>query len=78
MVGFTRVNDKLPQRLHEELLKAGPPEGKPIPEEKFGKAMNEYYAFPVLDGQGGPTLEKLRELEIEEKFIETYKRSLNI
>jgi hypothetical protein len=35
MAGFTRGNDNLPERLHKGLLKAGPPEGKPMPEEKF-------------------------------------------
>jgi hypothetical protein len=35
MAGFTCENDKLPERLHKELLKAGPPEGKPMPKEKF-------------------------------------------
>jgi aldehyde:ferredoxin oxidoreductase len=77
MAGFTREDDKLPGRLHKELLNDGPPKGRPMPKEEFEKAMDEYYAFRGWDGQGRPTLEKLRDLGIEEEFIVEYEKSLN-
>ena len=77
MAGFSREDDKLPERLHKELLKAGPPKGRPMPKEEFDKAMDEYYAFRGWDTRGRPTLGKLRELGIEEKFIQEYAKSLN-
>ncbi len=77
MAGFSRKDDKLPERLHKELLKDGPPKGRPMPKEAFDKAMDEYYAFRGWDKRGRPTLEKLRELGIEEKFIQEYTKFCN-
>ena len=77
MAGFSREDDKLPERLYKELLKAGPPKERLMPKEGFDKAMDEYYAFRGWDTRGRPTLEKLRELGIEEKFIQDYAKSLN-
>jgi DNA-binding FadR family transcriptional regulator len=77
-VGFTSEDDKLPERLHKELLKEGPPKGKCMPKEEFDKAMKEYYSFRGWDRQGRPTLEKLRSLGIEEEFIVEYEKFLNI
>jgi aldehyde:ferredoxin oxidoreductase len=76
MAGITRDDDKLPERLHKELLKAGPPEGKPMPKEGFDKAMDEYYIFRGWDEEGRPTIEKLNELSLENKLIEEYKNAV--
>ena len=76
MAGFDRSEDKLPDRFHKELLKAGPPKGKAYTKEGFDKAMDEYYEYRGWDAKGRPRLEKLEELGIEPRFIEAYKASL--
>jgi len=77
MAGITRQDDKLPERLHKEVLTQGPPSGKTMPEEEFNRAMDEYYSFRGWDEKGRPTIEKLEELGIEEKLIAEYRRVLN-
>lgn len=77
MAGFSRKDDVLPERLHQESLKDGPPKGVMMPKEGFEKAMSEYYSCRSWDDQGRPTIEKLRELGIEEKLIEEYGKALN-
>jgi aldehyde:ferredoxin oxidoreductase len=77
MTGITREDDKLPERLHKELLRAGPPEGKPMPEEEFHKAMDEYYAFRGWDEKGRPTIDKLKALGIEDRLIVEYVKELS-
>jgi len=76
ILGFDREQDKLPERFYKELLKAGPPAGKPMTWEAFKKAMDEYYSLRGWDSQGRPRVEKLEELGIEKKFIELYKKVL--
>ncbi len=76
MAGFDRTEDKLPERFHKELLKAGPPKDIAYTKEAFDKAMDEYYAYRGWDDKGRPTVEKLEELGIEKKFIEAYKEVL--
>ncbi len=76
MAGFDRKEDTLPQRFFKELLQEGPPKDIPMTEEAFTNAMNEYYEFRGWDGQGRPTVEKLRELEVEEDIISRYKEYL--
>ena len=76
MAGFDRKEDKLPERFHKELLKAGPPAGKAYTKEAFDKAMDEYYAYRGWDERGRPTIKKLEELGIEAKFIEAYRAVL--
>ena len=77
MAGFSREEDRLPARLHKELLKAGPPKDIPMPEEAFQQAMDEYYAFRGWDEQGRPTVAKLMDLGIEPEFIAAYEKTLN-
>jgi aldehyde:ferredoxin oxidoreductase len=77
MAGFSREEDRLPARLHKELLKTGPPKDIPMPEEAFQQAMDEYYAFRGWDEQGRPTVAKLKDLGIEPEFIAAYEKSLN-
>ena len=74
MAGFDRDDDKLPERLHKEVLKQGPPKGKLMPKEEFDKAMDEYYSYRGWDRQGRPTLKKLRDVGIEGKFIVEYEQ----
>ncbi len=74
--GQSRKDDALPARFHNELLKAGPPAGKPMTKEMFDAAMREYYEYRGWDEEGRPTIEKLKELGIEDKFIEAYKQAL--
>ncbi len=76
MAGFDRTEDKLPERFHKELFKAGPPKDIAYTKEAFDKAMDEYYAYRGWDDKGRPTVEKLEELDIEKKFIDAYKAVL--
>jgi aldehyde:ferredoxin oxidoreductase len=76
MNDFTRTADTLPARFHKELLKDGPPKGIQMPKEAFEKALDDYYAIRGWDQAGRPTLEKLRELEIESHFIAAYEKAL--
>lgn len=76
MLGFDRTQDVLPDRFYKELLKAGPPSGKPMTREAFDLAMDEYYKLREWDSQGRPTVEKLEKLGIEKKFIDAYKKAL--
>ena len=77
MAGVTREDDKLPERLHKEVLEQGPPAGKTMPEEEFNKAMDEYYSFRGWDEKGRPTIEKLEELKVDERLIAEYRKVLN-
>ena len=72
MAGFTRKEDTLPGRFFKEVLTEGPPKDKPMTEDLFIRAMNEYYSLRGWNEQGLPTLEKLKDLEIEEEIIEQY------
>ena len=72
MAGFTKEQDTLPQRFFRELLKEGPPKDKPMTEENFTGAMNEYYTLRGWDEKGRPTVDKLKDLEIEEDIILQY------
>ncbi|MBN2051173.1 MAG: aldehyde ferredoxin oxidoreductase family protein [Spirochaetales bacterium] len=74
--GRTRKDDVLPKRFHDEILKVGPPAGKPMTKEMFDQAMDEYYEYRDWDKEGRPTIEKLKALGIEEKFIQAYSKAL--
>ena len=76
MAGFDRKADKLPERFHKELLKAGPPKDIAYTKEAFDKAMDEYYSYRGWDENGKPSVDKLEQLGIEPKFIEAYKSAL--
>ncbi len=76
MAGFDRTEDRLPERFHKELLKAGPPKDIAYTSEAFNKAMDEYYEYRGWDERGRPTVSKLEELGIEKEFIEAYKAAL--
>ncbi len=62
--------------LHKEILKDGPPKDIPQPKEAFSKTLGEYYAFRGWDADGSPTVEKLKRLDIEDKFIAAYQQTI--
>jgi aldehyde:ferredoxin oxidoreductase len=76
MAGFSRKEDYLPDRFYQESLQEGPPKDKPMTRADFDKALDEYYAFRGWDEQGRPTISRLQELGIEEKFIKSYEKAL--
>jgi len=63
--GFTRDDDKLPDRLFEP-LPDGPSAGRHVERESFNKMKDEYYGFMGWDhSTGNPTSGKLLELGLE-------------
>jgi aldehyde:ferredoxin oxidoreductase len=78
MLGFERREDTLPGRLFKEILKEGPPKDHPMTKAAFDKAMSEYYSYRGWDERGRPTIEKLKELGIEDKLIEAYADKIGI
>ncbi len=67
--GFTRKDDKLPERFFKEPTPAGLSivKGKKIDRVKFKEMINEYYDLHGWDDNGIPTNETLRKLGIENK-----------
>ncbi len=76
MAGFDGGDDKLPGRFHQENLKSGPPKDISMPEEAFMKSMQEYYRLRGWDDKGKPTLEKLKALGVEDRFVQQYETYL--
>ena len=72
MAGFSKAEDKLPERFHNDVRKSGPPKNIPMTKKAFSKALEEYYALREWDNDGRPKVKKLKELGIEEKFIKAY------
>jgi aldehyde:ferredoxin oxidoreductase len=63
--GFSRKNDTLPTRfLTEPLQKAGPATGEVV--HKLDVLLDEYYAAMGYTRQGIPTIDRLRELQLEQ------------
>jgi aldehyde:ferredoxin oxidoreductase len=60
--GFTRKDDTLPPRLLEDPLPEGPAKGHVV---NLDILLDAYYKYRGWDDQGRPTIEKLRELDIE-------------
>lgn len=67
--GFTRNDDKLPERFFKEPTKLGFPivKGKTIDREKFNTMIDQYYSLHGWDNNGIPNDETLRKLGIENK-----------
>ena len=67
--GFSRKDDKLPERYFEEPTPIGLPrvKGRTINREKFEKMLDEYYALHGWDENGVPTKETLQKLGIEKE-----------
>ncbi|MBD3182564.1 aldehyde ferredoxin oxidoreductase [Candidatus Poribacteria bacterium] len=68
--GLTKEDDKLPDRLHQE-LESGALEGERIEEDKFEEMKKTYYRMAGWDDDGYPTEAKLEELGLEwiEEFV---------
>lgn len=61
-MGLSKKDDTLPERFIKEPMPDGAVEGQTVNLEPM---LNEYYKERGLDDEGKPTLEKLRELELE-------------
>ncbi|NLI11226.1 MAG: aldehyde ferredoxin oxidoreductase family protein [Peptococcaceae bacterium] len=59
--GFTKADDRLPDRLLKEQVKKGPAKGKVV---ELDVMLPEYYALRGWDTEGIPTDEKLKELSL--------------
>ncbi|MCD6297053.1 MAG: aldehyde ferredoxin oxidoreductase family protein [Deltaproteobacteria bacterium] len=63
--GFGRIDDSLPKRMFSEPLRnAGPSTGQVV--KNLDKLLDEYYEALGYTGEGIPTVEKLKDLGIEE------------
>jgi aldehyde:ferredoxin oxidoreductase len=64
--GFTRADDRLPERLMTEPLEAGASKGQVISKDDLNQMLDEYYTDRGWDlNTGAPTKEKLVELGLE-------------
>jgi len=64
--GISRKDDTLPPKIFEEPLKSGPGAGRVLKREDFETMLNDYYRLRGWDDQGRPTVEKLRELQMDD------------
>ncbi len=60
--GFTKDDDRLPERMEKEPIKSGPSKGEVT---DLSKMLPEYYRLRGWDENGVPTQEKLKELSLE-------------
>ncbi|MHA2155654.1 MAG: aldehyde ferredoxin oxidoreductase family protein [Candidatus Hodarchaeales archaeon] len=67
--GFSRKDDKLPERFFKEPTTLGLPivKGKKIDKEKFNSLIDKYYSLHGWDNNGVPNEETLQSLGIENK-----------
>ena len=64
--GITRIDDSLPDRLHDEPLPEGPGKGMVLTREKFNMYLDTYYDLRGWDKKSGkPGREKLKDLGLE-------------
>jgi aldehyde:ferredoxin oxidoreductase len=63
--GFSRKEDKLPERLHQALVGTGPTAGMAVTHEEIDAAIDEYYKLAGFTNDGIPTRVTLKELDIE-------------
>jgi aldehyde:ferredoxin oxidoreductase len=68
--GFTRKDDKLPERFFKEPTPLGFPivKGKKIDRSKFETMIDEYYAMHGWDNNGVPTEKTIQKLGIENQM----------
>lgn len=64
--GFTRKDDTLPPRIMEESLPTGKAKGRRVTKEDFEKMLDEYYKLRGWTKDGIPTLEKLKQLGLND------------
>ena len=62
--GFTRQNDRIPERFHQPIA-TGPIKGTKLDKEEFNRAIETHYKMMDWDEGGIPQREKLQELDIE-------------
>jgi len=62
--GFTRQDDRIPERFHQPIA-AGPIKGTKLGKEEFNRAIETHYKMMDWDEGGIPQREKLQELDIE-------------
>jgi len=62
--GFSRKDDRLPERCYTHAIPSGPLAGQRVDREKFEKMLDEYYEARGWNKEGRPTEAKLRELSI--------------
>ncbi|TEU05193.1 aldehyde ferredoxin oxidoreductase, partial [Candidatus Bathyarchaeota archaeon] len=67
--GFSRKDDRLPERYFEEPTPIGLPivRGKKIDRDKFEKMLDEYYALHGWDENGVPKKETLEGLGLDKE-----------
>jgi aldehyde:ferredoxin oxidoreductase len=63
--GFSRADDRLPERLHTTPHRDGGAVGTVIGEAEFERALNEYYRARGWDEEGVPREETLAALEVD-------------
>ncbi len=64
--GYSRQDDKLPERFFETEVSSGPYQGAHLDHDEVEKMLDEYYACLGWDIQSGlPTEETLKELELD-------------
>lgn len=63
--GFSREDDKLPERMKKPLGGEGPASGNFITEKGFQEMLDEYYSLRGWDSEGRPKKEKLDELDLK-------------
>ncbi|MGB9636009.1 MAG: aldehyde ferredoxin oxidoreductase family protein [Thermoplasmata archaeon] len=63
--GFSRKDDTLPERYTKERMPDGAAKGQIV---EIDEMLNDYYALRKWDANGYPTIEKIRELELEEEW----------
>lgn len=64
--GFSKEDDSIPTRVYLDPLPEGNPKGKVVSQQDFQTMLSEYYKLFGWNEQGRPTLETLRELDLEE------------
>ncbi len=67
--GFSRKDDKLPERYFKEPTPVGLPiaKNKKIISEKFERMLDEYYELHSWDKNGVPTMEALKKLSLDKE-----------
>jgi len=66
--GFTRKDDKLPERIFKDSLQTGIAKGRTLKREDFEKMLDDYYVLRGWNQYGIPTKEKCIELCLEENY----------
>jgi aldehyde:ferredoxin oxidoreductase len=67
--GVRRGDDLLPERFGHEKIPSGPTQGRILTPDMYAVMLDEYYRLRGWDGQGVPTADTLRRLELEELLI---------